>query len=264
MNRIDAAFERLRASGRKGLIAYLTAGDPSLEVTEALVSEMARRGVDMVELGVPFSDPLADGPAIQAASERALRSGATLGDVLDLAGRLRAKMELPLMIMTYYNPVHTYGLPEFVEAASRSGIDGVIVPDLPLEESHELWQVLEEAGIHFIFFLAPTSSAERIAETVARARGFIYCVSVAGVTGVRDEIPESARELLRRVRARTDLPLALGFGISRPDQVASLAEDADAVVIGSAIVNLVAKGGAREEIVRRVGEFIQDFRTRKV
>lgn len=259
MNRIDTAFERLRASGKKGLITYLTAGDPSLEVTEALVVEMARRGVDMVELGVPFSDPLADGPAIQAASERALRSGATLGDVLDLAGRLRARTELPLMIMTYYNPVHTYGLRGFVEAASRSGIDGVIVPDLPLEESQELWQTLEGAGIHFIFFVAPTSSSRRIAETVARARGFIYCVSIAGVTGARDEIPESARELLRRVRARTDLPLALGFGISRPDQVASLAEDADAAIIGSAIVRLVAEGGTQEEIVKRVGEFISRF-----
>lgn len=260
MNRIDAAFERLRASGRLGLITYVTAGDPSIEVTEALVLEMGRSGADIVELGVAFSDPLADGPAIQAASQRALKSGATLAAVLELAGRLRAQTDLPLAIMTYFNPVHAYGLGAFVEAAAASGVDAVIVPDLPLEESEELWQALEGAGIHFIFLLAPTSSPERIARTAARARGFIYCVSVAGVTGARDAIPESARELLRRVRSRTDLPVALGFGISRPEQAASLGREADAVIVGSAIVRLVEEGGTTEDIAGRVVEFVRGFR----
>lgn len=260
MNRIDQTFARLRASGRKGLIAYLTAGDPDPAVTAALVLEMARCGADMVELGVPFSDPVADGPVIQAASERALKKGVTLDDVLTLAENLRAKTGAPLLMMTYYNPIFAYGIPEFVETALKSGIDGVVVPDLPLEESEEFRQALEAAGIHFIYFLSPASSAERIANTVKWARGFIYCVSVTGVTGVRDAAPESGRQLLTRVRQLTQLPLALGFGISRPEQVDSLGKDGDAVIIGSAIVKLVEKGGTTEEIVGRVRALLNRFK----
>lgn len=260
MNRIDQVFSRLRASGRKGLIAYLTAGDPDLGVTEALVMEMARGGADLVELGVPFSDPVADGPVIQAASQRALQQGVTLANVLALAGRLRARTGIPLLIMTYYNPIFAYGISRFAETARRSGIDGVIVPDLPLEESGELSRALEEAGIHLIYFLSPAGSEERIANTVERARGFIYCVSVTGVTGAREVLPESGRQLLARARRFTRLPLALGFGISSPGQADALGDAGDAVIIGSAIVKLVEEGGTGEEIVSRVRAFLGRLR----
>jgi len=257
MNRIDQTFAQLKQSGRKGVIAYLTAGDPDLEVTGELVREMAHSGADMIELGVPFSDPVADGPVIQAASERALRNGVSLKEVLVLAKDLCADTGVPLLIMTYYNPVFTYGIEEFVEDAVKSGIDGVIVPDLPLEECGELARALETAGIHYIYLLSPTSSAERIAKTVQQASGFIYCVSVAGVTGSRGDIPQSGRDLLARVRQLTALPLALGFGISSPEQANSLGEDGDAVIIGSAIVKLIEKGGTKEVITDRVRGFFQ-------
>lgn len=260
MNRIDRAFNQIRSSGRKGVIAYLTAGDPDLEATGQIVLAAAAGGADMVELGVPFSDPVADGPVIQAASGRALKKGVTLKKILSLAGKLRKQIGIPLLLMSYYNPILAYGMAGFVEDASQSGIDGIIVPDLPLEESGELLSALETEGLYLIPFLAPTSSPKRIAETVKVARGFIYCVSVTGVTGVREAIPESARELLARVRKFTSIPLALGFGISGSNQVASLGQDGDAVIIGSAIVKLVEKGGPVEEIAERVRLFINSFK----
>ncbi len=259
MNRIDCCFATLAANGRKGLIAYLTAGDPDLETTGMLVRELAGRGVSMVELGVPFSDPVADGPIIQAASLRALRQGITLADVLALAGRLRQELDIPLLIMTYYNPVFAYGIDDFVAAARKNGLDGIIVPDLPLEESEALSTALQQAGLHLICLLAPTSADERIAAAAERAGGFIYCVSVAGVTGARDAVPEAGSELLKRVRLYTSVPLALGFGISRPEQMAALGENGAAVIIGSALVRLVEEGGTPEEIAVRVGTFADQF-----
>ncbi|HSW35178.1 MAG TPA: tryptophan synthase subunit alpha [Candidatus Limnocylindrales bacterium] len=260
MNRIDQTFERLRASKQKGLITYLTVGSPDLAVSAALVMEMARCGADMVELGVPFSDPVADGPVIQAAAERALKKGVTLADVLALAKGLRPKTEIPLLLMTYYNPIHSYGMTTFVDMASRSGIDGVIVPDLPLEESAILCQALANTGIHFIYFLSPTSSPERIANTVKLASGFIYCISATGVTGVRDALPETGLKLLSQVRTLTPLPLALGFGISGPEQLTALGKDGDAVIIGSAIVRLVEEKGTADEIISRVRNFLKTFK----
>lgn len=257
MNRIDAAFSKLREKHRKGLITYITAGDPDLAVTGMLVEEMSRRGADIIELGVPFSDPLADGPVIQAASQRALMKGVSLRDILCLAGELRERTDVPLALMTYYNPVYSYGIRDFACDTARMGVDGVIVPDLPLEESAELAGFLEDAGVHFIYFLAPTSTQERIMKVAERARGFIYCVSVTGVTGAREGIPTAGRELLERVRPYTDTPLALGFGISSPQQAALV--PADAVIVGSAIVKLVEAAGSAEEIVRRVGDFVHEF-----
>lgn len=260
MNRIDSVFKQLSLSNRKGVIAYLTAGDPDLETTEALVLRLAESGAAMVELGVPFSDPVADGPVIQSASNRALNKGVTLKKVLALAGKLREKTEIPLLVMTYYNPIYAYGETQFVEDALYCGLDGVIVPDLPLEESETLNQNLTEAGMHLIYLLAPTSSPERVKRTVQRASGFIYCVSVTGVTGTRDTMPEAGRKLLRRARLLTNLPLALGFGISSPEQLTSLNKECDAVIIGSAIVKLIETGGSTEEIAGRVGAFLQKFR----
>ncbi len=260
MNRIDLTFQNLRAAKHTGVIAYLTAGDPDLETTEELVCHLAKSGAAMVELGVPFSDPVADGPVIQAASTRALKNGVTLEDILDLIQSLRGKIDIPLLIMTYYNPVLSYGIDNFIRAASESGLDGLIVPDLPLEESEMLSESLRESGIHYIYLLSPTSSNQRIAATAKRASGFIYCVSVAGVTGARDDIPSSGRELLSRVKSITDLPLALGFGISRPEQVKALGSRSDAVIIGSAIVRLVEKGGNKEVILRRVASYLEEFK----
>lgn len=259
MNGIDKSFAHLNTGKRKGMITYLTAGDPDLETTEAIVIEMARKGADMVELGVPFSDPVADGPVIQAASKRALENGVALQDVLNLAGRLRSKVKIPLLIMSYYNPLYSYGLARFIDSASYNGVDGVIVPDLPLEESEVFSRNLKKAGIHFIYFLAPTSSDLRIMKTVKQASGFIYCISVSGVTGARDEIPAEADILLEKVRSMTDLPLALGFGISRSEQVQSMRNQANAVIIGSAIMKLVEQGGNREEIASRIGLFLDQF-----
>jgi len=259
MNRIDNTFKRLKMEKRKGIIAYVTAGDPDLETTEKLVLKLAESGAAMVELGVPFSDPVADGPVIQAASARALKNKVTLEKVLALAGRIRMHSDIPLLVMTYYNPVYAYGEKRFVEQAVSSGLDGVIVPDLPLEEAGPLAKSLREAGLHYIYLLAPTSSPSRIKKTAASAGGFIYCVSVAGVTGARDLITTAGVELLKEARSITDIPLALGFGISRPEQVRSLGDEADAVIIGSAIVKLVEKGGTKEEILERVGSFVDRF-----
>ena len=260
MNGIDQSFKGLNIGKRKGMIIYLTAGDPDLETTEAMVLEMARRGVDMVELGVPFSDPVADGAVIQAASKRALDNGVTLQDVLDLTGKLKSKVKIPLLIMSYFNPLYSYGLSRFIDSASYHGVDGVIVPDLPLEESGEFSRNLKEAGIHFIYFLAPTSSDLRIAKTVEQASGFIYCISVTGITGTRDEIPLEAGRLLKKVRSMTELPLALGFGISSPEQVQATPDQANAVIIGSAIMKMVAQGGNRTKIVNRIGGFLDLFK----
>ncbi|MGM0651773.1 MAG: tryptophan synthase subunit alpha [Bacillota bacterium] len=259
MNRIDAKFIDLRSAGDKGIIAYVTAGDPDLETTEKLVCRLAEGGVAMVELGVPFSDPVADGPVIQAAAGRALENGVTLADVLELTSRLRTRLDIPLLVMTYYNPVYSFGLEPFVHSASKSGLDGVIVPDLPLEESEELSKMLQQSGLHLIHLLAPTSSPGRIKATVKNGSGFIYCVSVSGVTGARNDLPASGNELLSRVRTETDLPLALGFGISRPEQVSALGDKADAVIIGSAIVRLAEEGGDRDEILERVASYVKKF-----
>lgn len=260
-NRIDLCFATLKREERKGFIAYLVAGDPDLETTELLVHELVKRGADLVELGVPFSDPLADGPVIQAAATRALEKGVTLADVLALAGRLRKKLPVPLLVMTYFNPVLACGLKRFTAAAQEGGLDGVIIPDLPLEESGELDGYLQQAGLHLISFLAPTSPDERLAVTVQKARGFIYCLALAGVTGARESLPEVGRKLLGRVRALTAMPLALGFGISKPEQAAVLGADGDALIVGSALVKLVEEGGGQEAILARAGAFVESFNT---
>ena len=259
MNGIDHKFAWLKTAKLKGIIAYLTAGDPDLETTEAIVQEMARRGADMVELGVPFSDPVADGPVIQSASKRALAKGVTLEDVLKLAGRLKSRVKIPLLIMSYYNPIFSYGLSKFIDSASSNGVDGVLVPDLPLEESEAFSMNLKKSGIHYICFLAPTSSDQRIKKTVKRSSGFIYCVSVAGITGVRDTIPVQAHKLLEKVSSITEVPLALGFGISSPEQVQSIGNHGSAAIIGSAIMKQVEQGRNKEEVAGRVGAFMERF-----
>ncbi|HSB70592.1 MAG TPA: tryptophan synthase subunit alpha [Candidatus Methylomirabilis sp.] len=260
-NRIDRAFARLRETSRKGLIPFLAAGDPSLELTEALIREFEERGADVVEIGVPFSDPLADGVVNQRAYQRALAQGASLGRILDLVARVRRHSEIPLVLMSYVNPIHRYGLRQFPAAAREAGVDGLILSDCPPEEMNGFLEVMGQAGIHPILLVAPTSPDRRISLISARGRGYIYYVSLRGVTGQRDHLPEDLAAGILRVRRLTDRPLAVGFGISTPAQAASAAALADAVIVGSAIVaRIEAESGHREQVAR-VGEFVKDLRS---
>jgi len=240
VNRIDQVFKRLKAKGEKALIPFITAGDPDLAATRALALEMAARGADILELGVPFSDPLADGPTIQAASLRAMQGGVHLEDVLNLAGDLRAQTQIPLVLMGYYNPMLQYGLERTASIAAAKGVDGFIIPDLPPEEAGP-WRVAAlKAKIATIFLAAPTSGAERIKNLGHLTKGFLYYVSVTGITGARTELPQDLAASLTEVRSLVKCPLAVGFGISTSEQVANLAPYVDGVVVGSAIVQRVA------------------------
>lgn len=239
MSRIAETFARLKERGEKGLITYLMAGDPDLRRTEELITSMAQAGADIIEIGIPFSDPLADGPVIQAAANRALSNGITVRGILDAVGRTRKKVNLPLVLMTYYNPVLQYGIERFCRTASKNGVDGLIVPDLPYEESGTLRKYTDRCGIDLIPLVAPTSTPVRLAAICAGARGFIYCVSVTGVTGMREQIETDLQTLSGLIRSRTDLPVAIGFGVSGPDAAARVAPYCDAVVVGSALVRLI-------------------------
>jgi len=255
VTRIDTVFRRLKNRGEKALIPFITAGDPDLNTTKALALEMAARGADLLELGIPFSDPLADGPTIQAASNRALKKGVHLQEVLELAGQLRQKTEIPLILMGYYNPILQYGLERTAKEAKRLGVDGFIIPDLPLEEAAPWRRAAVAAGLAPIFLAAPTSGAARIKKAGRLTRGFLYYVSVTGITGARQALPGELVAALKEVRALVKCPLAVGFGISTPEQVQGLAPYVDGVVVGSAIVQRVAKlKGA--ELIKEVGDFI--------
>jgi len=233
---IARRFRELAERGELGLIAYLTAGDPTLEGSEEIVLAAAEAGADVIELGVPFSDPLADGPMIQRASERALRSGATLARVLELATRLRARTEVPLVVFSYFNPLLQMGLEQFAAAAARTGIDGVLATDLTCEESEDYRRILRSHHLDTIFLGAPTSTEARLARIAECSSGFVYLISRTGVTGTRDSLPEELPDLVRRVRRFTQLPVAVGFGISLPEHLSALGGIADAVVVGSALV----------------------------
>ena len=258
MSRITATFARLRAKGEMALIPYLTAGDPSLEVTRELVIEAEARGADLIELGFPFSDPLADGPVIQRASQRALASGVTLLGVLDLAKDLRQRVQSPLILMTYLNPLLAHGL-EAVTKEIGAGFDGLIIPDLPLEESGPLNAAARQARLDLIFLVAPTSGRERIQRIARRTRGFLYAVSLMGVTGPRAALPTDLIAYLEAIRTVTDKPVSVGFGISRAEQVRALAPHVDGVIVGSAVVRIVEEGGA--DVVRRAGDFIETLKS---
>ncbi|MCX2726735.1 tryptophan synthase subunit alpha [Thermomicrobium sp. 4228-Ro] len=240
-SRIAETFAALRARGELGIIPYLTIGYPERESVLELVPALVRGGACAIELGIPFSDPLADGVTIQRASHVALHNGVTVRYCLDTAARLReAGVDVPFVFMGYFNPLLQYGLERFVRACVEVGVDGVIVPDLPPIESDELHALCRAAGRDLIFMVAPTSTERHLREVAVRASGFLYCVSLTGVTGARDRLPEDLPEFLGRVRAVTDLPLALGFGISRPEHVAQARELVDAVVVGSALLDRIA------------------------
>jgi len=237
--RIEKSLRSLREEGKKSLIIYITAGDPDLKVTEELVYSIAEAGADVVELGIPFSDPLADGPTIQQASQRALKGKVTIPKILSTIEKIRKKSSVPIALMTYYNPIFYYGLDRFVADSKAVGVDGLIVPDLPLEESKELRGITERFGIELISFIAPTSTPERIDAIAKVAQGFIYCVSVSGVTGIRENLSLDVVEMIRKIRPYTDVPLVIGFGISNTKQAKEMIKYSDAIIVGSAVVKII-------------------------
>jgi tryptophan synthase alpha chain len=254
--RIDETFARLRARGERALVAYVMAGDPSLTETRRLVVEAERRGADVVELGVPFSDPLADGPVIQRAGARALAAGTTLPRVLELCATLRAEVRLPLVLMTYYNPVLAFGLKSFARTAVDAGVDGVIVPDLPIEEADPLRAEAEPAGLDVVQLVSPTSTAARVRSIARLSRGFIYLVSLTGVTGERRALPPDLEAQVRTLRLVTTKPVCVGFGVSTPEHVAAVGRLADGVAVGSAIVRTIEQHAGTSGLAKHVGDFI--------
>lgn len=241
-NRIDRVFSVLRREKRKALIAYLTGGFPSLPATDRAARDLTTAGVDLLEIGVPFSDPIADGPTLQFSAQKALEKGTTLARLLDWAERFRRTSSVPLVFMTYMNPVHRYGVARFVARARRAGIDGVIVPDLPLEEAAPLEKALAAAGLALIHLVAPTTPPARRSRIAARTRGFLYAVSLTGVTGARAALPPGLEAFVRDVKRRSPAPVAVGFGISTPAGAARVARVADGVIVGSALVQRLRDG----------------------
>ena len=258
--RITRRFDDLRRAGDLGLVAYLTAGDPTLEATERLVAALAEAGADVVELGVPFSDPLADGPTIQRASERALRSGTTLAGVLGLVRKLRQKTEVPLVLFSYFNPVLQMGLSAFADEAAAAGADGVLITDLTPEEAGEYRHAVASRGLDTIFLAAPTSTDARLVRIAESSTGFLYLVSRTGVTGAREALPEDLPALIRRARRVTSLPIAVGFGISLPGHVSILGGLADAAVVGSVLVEEIERAASVDEAASAVAARIRSLK----
>jgi tryptophan synthase alpha chain len=260
VSRLASAFAALRASGRPGLVTYVTAGDPDLDHSGQVLVALARAGADVLEVGVPFSEPLADGPVIQRATERALAAGSTLAGVLDLVASVRSEIAAPIVLFTYVNPVVRMGIPAFATRAAAAGVDGVLTLDLPVEEAGDVRERLQEAGLDTIFLLSPTTTTERIRRAATLGSGFLYGISRLGVTGARQTVASGAEALVARIRAETTLPVAVGFGISRPEHVSEVARWADAAVVGSALVSVVAEHGASPTLVPAVESYIRWLR----
>lgn len=256
MTRIGRRFEDLRKAGRTGFVAYITAGDPDLNTTHQMVLELDRRGVDVLELGVPFSDPLADGPVIQEALQRALAAGATLEGVLSMVADVRAESEIPIVLFTYYNPIHRYGVERFVKRAADVGVDGVLMLDLPPEEGGDYIGRMNEHGLDTIFLVTPTTRDDRMKLIALHTRGFVYYVSRTGVTGERDSLADEIQSKVSAICQYTDMPIAVGFGISTPEHVSEIAQYADAVVVGSAIVRRMGEFQSDADLVAKVGAFV--------
>lgn len=252
MSRIKNAFDN-----KKAFIAFVTGGDPDLETTEALIPKMAEAGADLIEIGIPFSDPIAEGVVIQEADERALKSGTTTDKLFEMVSRVRKKVDIPLVFMTYMNPVYTYGTDKFTKRCAECGIDGVIIPDVPFEERDEVKGACEAAGIELISMIAPTSK-ERISMIASEAKGFLYCVSSLGVTGVRSKITTNIKEMVDHVKEVSDIPCAIGFGIATPEQAREMAAVSDGAIVGSAIVKLVAKYG--RDCISPVCEYVREMK----
>jgi tryptophan synthase alpha chain len=254
--RIKRKFRELRARGETALIHFMVAGDPDLDTTRKLVLELEARGADMIELGVPFSDPMADGPAIQRSSQRGLGAGASLAAILSMVSELRAQTQIPIILFGYYNPIFHYGCERLCADAARAGVDGLLVVDLPFEEAGELKRPARTNGLDIIYLLAPTTPVERSRKIARSASGFLYYVSVTGVTGARAHLQSDLGEHMREIRSVTDLPIGVGFGISTPEQAAEVSKLADAVVVGSAISLLIEKHTASRDVLTAVGGLV--------
>ena len=257
MTRIGETFTRLRDEHKPGLVTYVTAGDPDLDRTAGILRALDRAGADVLEVGVPFSDPLADGPVIQRATERALAAGTTLSGVLDLLESMRGDLEAPIVIFSYANPILRLGAERFADRACGAGVDGVLILDLPIEEAGEFRAMLAKRGIDTILLLSPTTTDDRLRRAVELGSGFLYAISRLGVTGARDTLAAGAQEMVRRIRSVSDLPVALGFGISKPDHVREVGQWADAAVVGSALVDVIAREGASRDLNTRVEEYVR-------
>ncbi|MFM7603217.1 MAG: tryptophan synthase subunit alpha [Pseudanabaena sp.] len=239
---VSARFEELRAKGQPALIPFITAGDPSLETTAKALRVLDQNGADMIELGVPYSDPLADGPVIQAAATRALQNGTTLEKVLDIVRDVAPELRSPIILFTYYNPILNLGVENFLQTIYEAGVRGLVVPDLPLEESHVLLEPAQKAGIEVILLVAPTSPPDRVSAIAAKSQGFIYVVSATGVTGVRTEVAKGVKTMIEQLRVITDKPIAVGFGISQPEHAKQVIDwNADGAIVGSAMVRKLAE-----------------------
>ena len=261
MSRLSKRFESLKAKGEKALIAYVTAGDPSREGSATAILAIAKAGADAIEIGVPFSDPLADGPSIQASSQRALEAGMTTGKVLEIVREVRAEnSEVPLILMTYFNPILHYGLDKWAQDAKAAGIDAHIVTDLTPEEADEWKSCSEKYGLDTVFLLAPTSTLARIEVVSKLSTGFVYCVSRTGVTGARQDVPMELTEVVDRIQSRTLLPVCVGFGISLPEHVKKICSFADGAVVGSALVDLLYKHRASEDLLLIIAQFISELK----
>jgi tryptophan synthase alpha chain len=261
MSRIADTFARLRGEGRTGLVTYTTAGDPDLARSAEILRALDRAGADVLEVGVPFSDPLADGPVIQRATERALAAGSTLASVLALIASIRGEVAAPIVIFSYANPLLRMGLQPFADRAAEAGVDGVLTLDLPIEEADAFRSVLASRGLDTIFLLSPTTTDARIGKAAQLGRGFLYGISRLGVTGARDRVASGAEGLVRRIRAQTDLPIALGFGISQPAHVAEVGAYADAAVVGSALVSLIAEASGSPRLIERVERYVRELKS---
>ena len=259
MGRIDERFANLKSAGHSGFIPYIMAGDPSLDTTVDLVLALEHAGADVIELGMPFSDPLADGPTIQAAGQRALANGTTVADVLKTVEAVRRQSTVPMILMAYCNPVYRYGLKDFVTVCADTGLDGMLLTDLPPEEASAYKEAMHDAGLDTIFLLAPTSREARIKTVTEASTGFVYYVSRAGVTGERHSLSDSLGPMVGQIRSHTDLPIAVGFGISTPEHARAVAELADAAVVGSAIVRRIGEGGSDPHLAKKIGEFAAEL-----
>ncbi len=260
MSRLDNTFARLRAEGRSGLVTYTTAGDPDLPTSARLLQALDRAGADVLEVGVPFSDPLADGPVIQRATERALAAGSSLTAALDVIAGVRPGIAAPIVVFSYANPIMRMGVERFATRAAQAGVDGVLALDLPIEEAGAFRDTLARQELDTIFLLSPTTTDARIKRAGELGRGFLYGISRLGVTGARDAVASGAADMVRRIRAQTALPIALGFGISRPEHVAEVSAYADAAVVGSALVALIAEAAGSPQLVERVEAYVRSLR----
>jgi tryptophan synthase alpha chain len=257
MNRIDKLFSKLRKQKKKAFIVYITAGYPSVRATERLIAGLEKSGSDMIELGIPFSDPLADGPTIQRASERALSRGVNIKAILKMVGRARKKVTLPIVFMTYYNLVSHYGIKKFVGDSVRAGADGIIIPDLPPEEADELITESRRKGFAAIFLAAPTSTKKRLKRIAAASRGFIYYVSLTGVTGARARLPGDIIKNVKALKKITKKPVCVGFGISKPSQAKAISRLADGIIVGSAVIKVMERNIGTKEFYRKVAGFVR-------